>query len=365
MDHWVKARGLGYQHVNPLTQQPFRFDHPGGSPLKDTPGEVNSDCWPLPHQPLKGQDCNRHWRDQRPPLPWLTSPSQDHGFDIDRCSLSMASSISSMSDRSEGSQHSWSGRWHWEDGTHMKINLPVFKDEDAKDAVTYKSWRWDLTMYWHVGCRDCTLLQDRCNIRWHVDNLDEHYNNVKALDALNQESFQLRMVDKETILDWGVHLSRHLQVLAASFPNHFPPDWVAELKRGCFYGGLPKCLKAMVAYLKVGPQVGTYSDYLRAAWEAEKENSMELPRGSRAQTTNNAPKPWATSFFPLQNLKATSPPPIHQQCVWCIWRKRMPGEMRMKRATIQWESKGYWRIYGALGKGCKGHPSKEEALLSL
>ena len=29
----------------------------------------------------------------------------------------------------------------------MKINLPVFKDEDAIDAVTYQSWRWDLTVY--------------------------------------------------------------------------------------------------------------------------------------------------------------------------------------------------------------------------
>ena len=40
----------------------------------------------------------------------------------------------------------------------MKINLPIFKDEDAKDAVTYYSWRWDLMVYHHVGCRDCTLL---------------------------------------------------------------------------------------------------------------------------------------------------------------------------------------------------------------
>ena len=54
--------------------------------------------------------------------------------------------------------------------------------------------------------------------------LDEHYNNVKALDALNQELFQLQMADKETVLDWGVCLSRHLQILAASFPDCFPPD---------------------------------------------------------------------------------------------------------------------------------------------
>ena len=60
--------------------------------------------------------------------------------------------------------------------------------------------------------------------------LDEHYNNVKALDALNQELFQLWMADKETVSDWGVCLLRHLQVLAASFPNHFPPDDVVKLK---------------------------------------------------------------------------------------------------------------------------------------
>ena len=40
----------------------------------------------------------------------------------------------------------------------MKINLPVFKDEDAKDAVTFKSWRWDLMVYCHTRCRDCMLL---------------------------------------------------------------------------------------------------------------------------------------------------------------------------------------------------------------
>ena len=37
--------------------------------------------------------------------------------------------------------------------------------------------------------------------------LDKHNNNVKALDALNQELFQLCMGEKETVSDWGVHLS--------------------------------------------------------------------------------------------------------------------------------------------------------------
>ena len=107
--------------------------------------------------------------------------------------------------------------------------------------------------------------------------LDEHYNNMKALDALNQELFQLQMTDKETVLDWGVHLLRHLQVLVASFPDQIPPDSVAELKRDCFYDRLPKQVKVMVAYLKLGLQVRTYSDYLRATQEAKKEDSLELP----------------------------------------------------------------------------------------
>ena len=40
----------------------------------------------------------------------------------------------------------------------MKVTLPIFKDEDAKDAVIYQSWRWDLTVYHPVGWRDCTCL---------------------------------------------------------------------------------------------------------------------------------------------------------------------------------------------------------------
>ena len=115
------------------------------------------------------------------------------------------------------------------------------------------------------------------------------------------------MADKETVSDWGVCLYRHLQILAASFPDHFPLDHVAELKRDHFYGGLPKQLKAMVAYLKAGPQVRTYSDYLRATREAEKEDSIKLSQSSRIQTADGPSKPRTTSFFPLRKLKGNQP----------------------------------------------------------
>ena len=59
----------------------------------------------------------------------------------------------------------------------------------------------------------------------------------------------------------------------------------------------------MVAYLKAGPQVRTYSDYLRVTREAEKEDSIKLSWSSRIQTADNLSKPRATSFFPLRKLK--------------------------------------------------------------
>ena len=71
----------------------------------------------------------------------------------------------------------------------------------------------------------------------------------------------------------------------------------------------------MVAYLKVGLQVRTYSDYLRATQEAEKEDSMELPWSPRTQATDTPPKSRATSFFSLRKLKGNQPilkkPAVH------------------------------------------------------
>ena len=50
----VKVRGPGHPCVNLLAQQPFRFDHPRGSPIKDTSGDGGSDHQPSPHWPLRG-----------------------------------------------------------------------------------------------------------------------------------------------------------------------------------------------------------------------------------------------------------------------------------------------------------------------
>ena len=138
-------------------------------------------------------------------LPHPLSPSPDWEYKSNRSSVSTASSVSLQTDKSEGSWHSCHGRHCRETGGHMQINLPVFKDKNTKDIVTYQSWRWHLTVYHHAGCWDHTVLpyailslqgypgelmrSSRTDIT--LDDvltiLDEHYNNVKALDALNQK----------------------------------------------------------------------------------------------------------------------------------------------------------------------------------
>ena len=131
MDHWVKTRGPGHPRVNLLAQQLFWFNPPRSSPLKDTSGDCISNYLPTTHQPSRGQECNRCQRDQRPQSPWFPSPSPDYGFESNRSSLLTMSLMSSRSYWSDGSRCSRWGRWFQEEA-HMKINLPIFNDEDAK-----------------------------------------------------------------------------------------------------------------------------------------------------------------------------------------------------------------------------------------
>ena len=134
--------------------------------------------------------------------------------------------------------------------------------------------------------------------------LDEHYNNVKALDALNQELFQLQMANKETSVRFrGCASCGASKSLSASFLERCPPDQVAELKQDHFYGGLPKQLKVMVAYIKATTNKKTYLDYLQAVQEAEKEEVMEI---SQNLAPASMTKLKATSFFPLQRAQEQS-----------------------------------------------------------
>ena len=65
-DNRVKVRGPGQPHVNLLAQQSFWFNALRTSPPKDVFGDCSSDYPQSPCRPLRGQECNRRQRDQRP-----------------------------------------------------------------------------------------------------------------------------------------------------------------------------------------------------------------------------------------------------------------------------------------------------------
>ena len=67
----------------------------------------------------------------------------------------------------------------------------------------------------------------------------------------------------------------------------------------------------MVVYLKASANEKTYSDYLQAAREDEKEDAMEP---SCSQMPDNSNKPKVMSFFPLWKLKGTQP--VKTPAVW-------------------------------------------------
>ena len=71
---------------------------------------------------------------------------------------------------------------------------------------------------------------------------------------------------------------------------------MTKLKHDHFYGGLPKRLKAMVAYLKASTIEEMYTDYLWAVREAEKEEVLDP---SHSQSADNTSKSKVMSFFPL------------------------------------------------------------------
>ena len=224
-----------------------------------------------------------------------------------------------------------------------------------------KVLRWDLMVYHCVGCWDHTLLQYTIwslqgysgELVWNsrmditLDDvlmfLDEHYNNVKVLDALNQELFQLQMADKETVSDWGICLSRHLQALAASFPDHFPPDCVTELKWDHFHGRLPKRLKAMVSYLKAIPHRKTYSDYLWAVREAEKEDPWSYPKihAARQLITLLSQKLLVSSLCRSSN--GTSQYLKWPPCTWHTWKRKALRERRKTKLRTLMVSMGLWK----------------------
>ena len=148
----IEARGPGHPYLLWPASPLFTFHNQD----KSTQGEARlptaeewlevprHKCQTLYHEQGWALQCGwDHGHRQQDPWAALTlspSLSPDHRFETDSTSLSTSSSVLSRSDRSGGSGHQHHGWCCWEPRGHLIINLPVFKDEDKKDTVTYQSW---------------------------------------------------------------------------------------------------------------------------------------------------------------------------------------------------------------------------------
>ena len=142
----VEVSGLGHPHSHLPAFLPFRFCNQDGSPhearLQSTNKCMEPRCthWMSHHD--QDQASQHSWdHGQMEQDPWAVptptpSPSLDSGFETDRSSVSTSLSVSLQSNRCGGSRHMHHCQCHREPGGHMKLNLPVFKDEDKKDAIT-------------------------------------------------------------------------------------------------------------------------------------------------------------------------------------------------------------------------------------
>ena len=263
-----------------------------------------------------------------------------------------SSLVSSWSNRSGSSRHSHCGWCCRESGGHRKINLPVFQDEDMKDAVTFQSWHWDLTVYHHTGWQDCTLLPyiihslqgypgelvrssgTVITLDGILTMLDEHYNNVKALDALNQALFQLQM-GEEMVSEWGCICQGTSKFSQFCSQNAFHwitlPNWSVTASMVGFLSSLKwwwyTSRKAVMR--RHIPIISEWCRRLRKRkqWNHPTTHPQPVPASTR----------WQASFL-CRNSKAVSQPwpPLHG---WHTWRKRVLTRRNMSMVKTHMASK--------------------------
>ena len=149
----------------------------------------------------------RWWQWQRAPRIPRGSPGgspSPGGACSDRGSnqSSMCLTSTRASHNSHRSVHEGRGLW-------VKVNLPIFKDEKTKDAVTYCLWWWDVAIFCCLGGDNrhllpyifCSLQGFLCDIARSLGKdatlsnvlqmLDEPYGIIKMFNTLSKELYSL------------------------------------------------------------------------------------------------------------------------------------------------------------------------------
>ena len=309
-EHRIEARGPGHPCYCLATPQPFRFYHGDEFPQEEHIKDASFDHQSSHHRPQWGRDHDWQQRNPRQVWPEPPSPSPDHGFESDEVwyqqlhqyhhnlTSQKAPSIPIMADITGKLEATWKSIYPslkmWTqrmqsptkvgDGSWLYTNMQGAQTVSSfpTPSIPYKSTPGELVK----SSRTDITLDDVLTI------LDKHYNNVKALDALNQELFQLWMGKKGDCIRLGCSFIKAPPYLGHFISRALPSWscgwveawlllwWATQMAQG--HGGLPE-----------GQPTGEDILWLSLGHEGSQKG--------RLHGTVPKPKPKATSFSPCRS----------------------------------------------------------------
>ena len=174
--------------------------------------------------------------------------------------------------------------------------------------------------------------------------LDKHYNNVKALDALNQELFQLRNGWKrDSIAMGGASIETPLNSHGV-IPRMIPIRPCSQVKVGPLLQWATKVVKGNGGLLG-RPLLMKRLTLIMSMWHGR------LRRKRQLNCLTIQPKPKMMSFSPLWKLEGTLP-----TMTSTVWVMHLEEEVTDKeRRSWEWRSWWHQRHNGGIhGAPCQG-----------
>ena len=197
--------------------------------------------------------------------------------------------------------------------------------------------------------------------------LDEHYNNIKALDALNQELFQLQMADKEAILDWGV-----CPIKAPSSPCCFISRPLPSRPHGqnqnvtAFTVGYPNVLKPWWPTLRQAYKKSLIPITCRLKGKQRRKTPWSYPKAHEAKQPIMPPNQGWLVSSPCRSPRRPSQQLTHPPCTLCTWNRRdAKKDEEVESEEPGSINRGHREIHGVPCKGHERHPDGGEAVVII